>query len=107
MDIVLAIVFTAFICLLGFSAFIYTKLVNIERQLKAIRGLIAKHDDNITKKLMVPNPQSSPEPNEAAQQEEEVVPLDEQSPWHIPRDVKIEVEGGDSLAPLEYEVANA
>jgi hypothetical protein len=55
-------------------------------------------------KLISPEP---PSPNQATKAEEVEVPLDEQSPWQIPNDVKVEIEGGDTLSPLGYEVTNA
>lgn len=64
--------------------------------------------DNRLTKALVTNPiQAPPSPNEATKEEEDVIPLDEQTPWQIPQDVKIEIEGDYSNVPFEYEVTNA
>jgi hypothetical protein len=44
------------------------------------------------------------QPNEATQEQNDFTPLDENVPWDIPGDVKIKVEGGDTLVPPGYEV---
>jgi len=48
-----------------------------------------------------PKPVQSP--NQALEQEEESTLLDENVPWEIPSDVKITVEGGDTLVPPGFE----
>ena len=45
-----------------------------------------------------------PAPNEAVEVKDDGNILDENVPWNIPKDVKITVEGGDTLAPPEFEV---
>ena len=48
-----------------------------------------------------PPVQSSP--NEAIEDEEDSNLMDENAPWEIPEDVKITVEGGDTLVPPGFE----
>ena len=48
-----------------------------------------------------PAVQSSP--NEATEDEEDSNLMDENAPWEIPEDVKITVEGGDTLVPPGFE----
>ena len=57
--------------------------------------------------IEIGNPPVKPSANQATKSEAEIVPLDEQNPWQIPNDVKVEIEGGDTIAPLGYEVTNA
>ena len=48
-------------------------------------------------------PKANPAPNEAATEPEPEQVLDENVPWDIPDDVKITVEGGDTLVPPGFE----
>jgi hypothetical protein len=107
MNTIITILLTTITLLFLFSAYIYTRILKILGELRAIKNLIAKHDDSMTKKLLVTHqPNLTPAPNEATIIEDESVPLDEQHPWSIPKDVKVEVEGGDTLAPPGFEVSN-
>ena len=107
MNTILAILVTALLMMLGFSAYLYTRLLKIMRELSSIKKLVIEHDNSMTRKFVVnAAPTETPAPNEATNIEEDVVPLDEQHPWSIPKDVKLEVEGGDTLAPPGYEVTN-
>jgi hypothetical protein len=82
---------------------VFYKLTRNSKQLKEV---VAHETDEVKKSVQ--NPVSaSPSPNEATQEEEQIVSLDEQTPWQIPRDIKVEVEGSESVAPLGYEVTNA
>ena len=76
------------------------------KQLQGIRTFMGLMDNRLTKALVTNPIQSPPSPNEATKEEDEIVPLDEQSPWQIPEDVKIEIEGDSSNTPYEYEVTN-
>ena len=41
-------------------------------------------------------------PNKVKEEKDETVSLSEDSPWTVPPDVKIAVEGGDTNSPYEY-----
>jgi hypothetical protein len=55
--------------------------------------------------VAIDKPKVVQSPNEAIEEKEEPALLDENAPWEIPKDVKITVEGGDTLVPPGFEVA--
>ena len=87
--------------------FLYFTNKNNKQQISGIKSFMEQMDQRMTKALVINPVQSAPSPNEATQEDDEVIPLDEQTPWQIPQDVKVEVEGDTSNVPFGFEVTNA
>ncbi len=94
------------VILLITSIFVYERMAKQHREeLKKSRGVFAeelrelreKLDNVQVKEIVVGSP------NTVTKTDDETIPLSENMPWAIPPDVKIEVEGGDMLAPAGYE----
>ena len=60
------------------------------------------HLETVVKQDIKERELSNLTPNEVAKAPEENVAFEEDNPWTIPPDVKIEVEGGDTLIPPGY-----
>jgi len=99
----------AVLLLLNLGTIIYFSYLfnRISKKTTGINKHLEHVDNTVTKTLVTNPPVAAPSPNEATQEDVEEVPLSEQSPWEIPNNIKIEVEGGDTFAPYGYEVTNA
>lgn len=71
------------------------KLETLSNSIKEANSSIKKVHERIDKIFVV----DSPSPNEAMNPDQNQIDLSETHPNQIPRDVKFEVEGGDSQVP--------
>jgi hypothetical protein len=66
--------------------------------LNALQGEMKKVHERIDKIFVIDTPQE----NEAAKKDDEGVEFSEGSPLDLSKDIKIEVEGGDTTTPPEF-----
>lgn len=73
---------------------IFDAMGNLMLEVKAVKDAIDEGNRQVQDIIV--------SPNRLKQLNEKTVPLAEESPWQIPKDVKVEVEGGDTNIPYSY-----
>lgn len=81
-----------FLCVLGLFGFVL--FLHLEAK---------KSTDKIHRRIDSLFTMDTPTPNEASKVNDNIVDLDEQNTYNVPPDVKLDIEGGDSHVPPEFE----